>query len=65
MLLKDNFKTAVFFCLNMISALLPKRRAAILPYHSIDKNDVYLTVEPEIFEKQMQCLHKTIPIKLR
>jgi len=42
--------------LNAISAFLPKRRAAILLYHSVDKNDVYLTVKPEIFEKQMHYL---------
>lgn len=56
MFLKNNLKTAFFFFLNIISGFLPKKRAVILLYHSVDKNNVYLTVEPDIFEKQMQYL---------
>jgi len=56
MAFKDTVKTAIFFCLNAISTFLPRHRSAVLLYHSIDDNDVYLTVKPEIFEKQAQYL---------
>jgi peptidoglycan/xylan/chitin deacetylase (PgdA/CDA1 family) len=56
MSLKNNLKTLIFVCLNIITWFLPKNRAAVLLYHAVDKNDVFLSVSPEIFKKQMQYL---------
>jgi peptidoglycan/xylan/chitin deacetylase (PgdA/CDA1 family) len=35
---------------------LPKNRAVILMYHSVDDNDVFFTVSSENFEKQLQYI---------
>jgi len=43
--------------LALISFLVPRQKGvAILMYHSIDNNDVFFTVKPEDFAKQMKCL---------
>jgi peptidoglycan/xylan/chitin deacetylase (PgdA/CDA1 family) len=56
MLLRHYLKTLILFILNIFCLILPKKRAAILLYHSIDKNNVFLTVDPEDFRKQMKYL---------
>lgn len=58
MKLKGWFKNLIFTILKLISCFLPKNRGVILLYHSVDCNDVYLTVKPEVFEKQMGYLKK-------
>lgn len=64
---KHFFKTLILFILNIFHFALPKKRAVILLYHSIDKNDVFLTLNPEIFERQMKYLkskkYKVIKLK--
>ena len=56
MLLKNNLKTLIFSFLNIIARPLPKNRAAVLLYHAVDENEVYLSVPPEILRKQMRHL---------
>lgn len=53
---KNNLKTTIFFLLNGISRFLPKDRAAILLYHSVGDDSLYLTVKPYLFERQMMYL---------
>lgn len=54
---KSRIKQIIYFVLNFISILfLPKKRAAILLYHYIDDNGLYLSVSPKDFAKQMQYL---------
>jgi len=67
MRIKNFFKTSILLVLNIFCFILHKKRAAILLYHSVDKNDVFLTLDPEIFEKQMKYLksenYKVIKLK--
>lgn len=58
MLLKNNVKTLIFFFCNAVSFFLPKKGAAVLLYHSIDDNDVFHSLSPKIFRKQMDYLKK-------
>ena len=53
---KHTIKTLILACCNVFSFVLPKNRVVILLYHSVEKNDVYLTVDPEKFRQQMQYL---------
>jgi len=53
MFLKKNIKDF----LGLIKYLIPFRKGvSILMYHSIDNNNVFFTVKPEIFEKQIKYL---------
>ncbi|TSD02432.1 MAG: polysaccharide deacetylase [Parcubacteria group bacterium Athens0714_24] len=67
MFFKKILKTNFSLFLNVVSVFLPKKKAVILLYHSIDRNDVYLTIRPEIFEKQMCYLkeNKYLVISLK
>jgi|GEM_PF-1933078 len=56
MRLKYYFKNLIFIILKSVSFYLPKKRGVILLYHSVDYNDIYLTVRPDIFEQQMKYL---------
>lgn len=58
MRMKNKIKTLIFFFCNAVSLFLPKKRAAILLYHSIDDNDVFHTLSPKVFRKQMDYLKK-------
>ena len=53
---KDTIKQLIYFFLNIISFFLPQKRAVILLYHSVDYNNLYLNVHPDLFEKQMAFL---------
>ncbi len=54
--LKNNIKTFIFFFLNIVSSFFSKKYVSILLYHSIDNNDVFLTLDPDIFAMQMKYL---------
>jgi len=55
--MKNKFKSIILFFLNIVANIFYKKnKAVILLYHSIDKNDVYLTLKPDIFIRQMNYL---------
>jgi len=56
--MKNKIKTFIFFLYNAASSVLTKKRAAILLYHSIDDNDVFHSLSPKIFRKQMEYLKR-------
>jgi len=56
--MKNLLKNVICFLLNLFSFLSPKNRATILMYHSIGRNNVFSTVLPESFERQMNYLKK-------
>ncbi len=56
--MKNFIKNLVCFFLNMFSFLAPKDKVVILMYHSIGRNNVFSTVSPENFERQMNFLKK-------
>lgn len=53
---KNEIKQFIYLVLNMFNFFYPRNRAAILLYHDIGKNNVYLTVSPDDFSRQMKYL---------
>ncbi len=57
-ILKKKIKGFCYSILNLISLFFPNSGASILMYHSIGENNIFSTVKPESFKKQMDYLKK-------
>lgn len=58
MLFKNNLKNLIYWGLNAAFGFIPVRKAAILMYHSVNHNEVFFTVSPDNFKKQIDYLNK-------
>jgi len=57
-MIKRFAKNIISFYLNFLSLFFHKKGAVVLMYHSIGRNNVFSTVSPENFEKQLCFLKK-------
>ena len=57
-MLKSFVKNIISFYLNFLSLFFHKKGGVVLMYHSIGRNNVFSTVSPENFEKQLCFLKK-------
>jgi len=53
---KSKIKDLIYWKLNLAFGFFPVKKVAILMYHSVGYNDVFFTVKPEEFKKQMDYL---------
>lgn len=58
-MLKSLIKQGVFFSLYNIGAILPKRRAPIIVYHSVDDSGSCISVRPSEFEMHMRYIKES------
>ncbi|MEK9153419.1 MAG: polysaccharide deacetylase family protein, partial [Patescibacteria group bacterium] len=56
--MKNFIKNLVSGFLNVFALVVPKKRVAILMYHSVERNNIPSTVSPENFAQQMAYLQK-------